>query len=204
MKLNLGCGSQVLNGWVNVDYALGARFTKIPFFRTLNRKIKLFNLDWNDKIYLHNLTKKFPWPDSSVDVVYSSHTLEHMSKEDGRKFLEECHRVLISNGIIRIVVPDLQHNVNEYINGNVNAEDFVKDLGVLYKHSGGSIKKQLVPFLQFPHKCMYDRQRLLAILQEIGFNASARKAFDSEIENIHTLELESRTVNAVIVEGRKK
>jgi len=31
MKLNLGCGNQVVEGWVNVDYALGARFAKIPF-----------------------------------------------------------------------------------------------------------------------------------------------------------------------------
>ena len=203
VKLNLGCGSQVLDGWINVDYALGARFTKIPFFRSLNRKIKLFNLDWNEKIFLHNLTKNFPWQNCSVDVVYSSHTLEHMSKEEGRKFLEECHRVLSPNGIIRIVVPDLQHVVGEYTNGNINAEDFVKELGVLYKRGSGSIKNRLAPFLQFPHKCMYDNKRLLAILKEIGFDASTRKAFDSEIENIRTLELESRTFNAVIIEGRK-
>jgi len=67
MKLNLGCGSQVVDGWVNVDYALGARFMKIPFFRSLNRKVKIFNLDWNDKIFLHDLTRKFPWADSSID-----------------------------------------------------------------------------------------------------------------------------------------
>ena len=28
MKLNLGCGSHAPHGWVNVDYALGARFAK--------------------------------------------------------------------------------------------------------------------------------------------------------------------------------
>ena len=108
MKLNLGCGSQVPAGWVNVDYALGAQFMKIPFFRAFNRKVKLFNLDWNEKIYLHDLTKKFPWTDSSIDIIYSSHTLEHFSKQDGKRFLSECHRVLRENGIIRIVVPDLR------------------------------------------------------------------------------------------------
>ena len=54
----------------------------------------LFNLDWSDTIYLHDLTKTFPWPDASIDVVYSSHTLEHLSKEDGHRFLAECHRVI--------------------------------------------------------------------------------------------------------------
>lgn len=204
MKLNLGCGSQVPDQWNNVDYALGARFFKIPFFHTLNKKVKLFNLDWNDKIYLHDLTKKFPWADSSIDIIYSSHTLEHFSKEDGRRFLSECHRVLRKDGIIRIIVPDLRHDVTEYIEGRINADDFVEKLGVLYGHSNNTLKKRLAPFFQFPHKCMYDNSRLIEILNEVGFDASTRASFDSDIEDIRLVELESRTEKAVIVEGRKR
>jgi ubiquinone/menaquinone biosynthesis C-methylase UbiE len=204
MKLNLGCGSQVPDGWVNVDYGLGARFAKVPFFVALNRKVKLFNLDWNKKIYLHDLTKKFPWVDSSIDIVYSSHTLEHFSKEDGRRFLAECHRVLRNNGIIRIVVPDLRHHVIEYIEGRIHSDDFVEKLGVLYGTSNNALKKRLSPFIQFPHKCMYDSPRLIEILNDIGFDASNRGAFDSDISDIRLVELEDRTANAVIVEGRKR
>jgi ubiquinone/menaquinone biosynthesis C-methylase UbiE len=203
MKLNLGCGSQVPDGWVNVDYALGARLMKIPLFRMLNKKIKLFNLDWNEKIYLHDLTKKFPWNDSSIDIVYSSHTLEHFSKNDGQSFLAECYRVLRKDGVIRIVVPDLRHIVIEYIEARIYADDFVEAVGVLYENSNNKLKNKLLPFLQFPHKCMYDNSRLLKILSEIGFQAASRSAFDSNIEDIRLVELESRTKNAVIVEGRK-
>ena len=204
MKLNLGCASQVPDGWVNVDYALGARFMKIPFFPAFNTKVKLFNLDWNEKIYLHDLTKKFPWADSSSDIIYSSHTLEHFSKEDGRRFLAECHRVLRKNGIIRIVVPELRHNVIEYIEGRIQADDFLEKLGVQYGNSKNAIKKRLYAFFQFPHKCMYDNPRLIEILNEIGFEASTRSAFDSDIGDIRLVELEGRTLNAVIVEGRKR
>lgn len=204
MKLNLGCASQVPDGWVNVDYALGARFMKIPFFRALNRKVKLFNLDWNEKIYLHDLTEKFSWFDSSIDIVYTSHTLEHFSKEDGRRFLAECHRVLRKKGIIRIVVPDLRHDVTEYIEGRIYADAFIEKLGVLYGNSNNALTKRLSPFFQFPHKCMYDKPRLIEILNEIGFEASTRAAFDSDIGEIRLIELEGRTENAVIVEGRKR
>ncbi len=205
MKLNLGCGSQVPDGWVNVDYALGARFTKIPFFRALNKKLKLFNMNWNEKIYLHDLTRKFPWADSSIDIVYSSHTLEHFTKEDGRRFLQECHRVLRKDGIIRIVVPNLRHYVTEYIEGRIFADDFVEELGVLYRTGNNTLKKRLSPFLQFPHKCMYDNSRLIEILNELGFEASTRAAFDSDIEDIRLVELENRTTdNVVLVEGRKR
>ncbi len=204
MNLNLGCGPQVPDGWINVDYALGARFTKIPFFRAFNRKTKLFNLDWNEKIFLHDLTKTFPWPDSSAATVYSSHTLEHFSKDNGRRFLVECHRVLLKDGIIRIVVPDLRHDVMKYIEGETPADDFVYKLGVLYGVSNSAIKNRFSQFFQFPHKCMYDNSRLIEILNDIGFEASTHAAFDSDIEEIRLVELESRTENAVIVEGRKR
>ncbi len=204
MKLNLGCGSQVPDNWTNVDYALGARFTKIPFFRAINKKVKLFNSDWNDKIYLHNLKKKFPWKDSSIEIIYSSHTLEHFSKEDGFRFLSECHRVLRKNGIIRIVVPDLRYDVMEYIEGRIYADDFVEKLGVLSVNSTNPIKARLSPFFEFPHKCMYDNSRLIEILNNIGFETSDRTAFDSDIKDIRVVELENRTVHAVIVEGSKQ
>jgi SAM-dependent methyltransferase len=203
MKLNLGCASQMPAGWINVDYALGARFAKIPLFRALNRRLRLFDLDWSEKIYLHDLTKPFPWNDSTIDVVYSSHTLEHFSREGGRRFLAECRRVLCPNGIIRIVVPDLRHVVLEYIEGRICADDFIERLDVLYGNSKSALKNRLSPLMQFPHKCMYDTPRLLGILKETGFKAASRAAFDSDISDIRLIELEGRTQDAVIVEGRK-
>jgi hypothetical protein len=74
MKLNLGCGSQILKDWVNVDYAPGAKLAKIPFFRKLNRKLRIFNMDWDEHIFVHDLTKEFPWKDGTVDEIYSSRT----------------------------------------------------------------------------------------------------------------------------------
>jgi len=203
MRLNLGCGPRGgASGWVNVDYALGARFAKNPIFRFLNGKLKLFDADWNPEIYLHNLTKRFPWADESADVVYSAHTLEHFSKEGGRKFLAECHRVLKKSGIIRIVVPDLQDVVIRYQSGEIKADDFVEKLDVLYGNTGNPLKDRWAPFLQFPHKCMYDQSRLLEIMDEVGFDVTIRGCRDSDISDIQMVELQGR--KEVIVEGRKR
>jgi predicted SAM-dependent methyltransferase len=202
-KLNLGCGSQVVDGWVNVDYALGARLARIPFFRAINRKARLFDLDWNDRIFIHDLAQRFPWHDDSIDLIYSSHTLEHFTREDGRAFLKECCRVLRKGAIIRIVVPDLSHVVSEYSLGRIRADEFVEKLDVLYRRSRSPIRTKLGPFLQSPHKCMYDEGNLLTVLRELGFMAEGKKPFDSNIADILQLELASRTEHAVIVEGRK-
>jgi ubiquinone/menaquinone biosynthesis C-methylase UbiE len=197
----------VIDGWTNVDYALGARLAKLPFFSAVNRRIKIFTtVDWDRRIVLHNLTTRFPWPDSSVDVVYSSHTLEHFRKEDGRAFLKECHRVLRTGGIIRIVVPDLRVTIMEYMDGRLPADDFVGKLDVLFSPSNGMLRTQLAALTQLPHahKCMYDSKRLVEVLNEVGFTASSRAAFDSDIDDIEAIEAAGRTENAVVVEGRKR
>ncbi|AKJ30379.1 class I SAM-dependent methyltransferase [Caldimonas brevitalea] len=204
MILNLGCGSQLCNDWTNVDYALGARLAKVPLFRAVNARVKLFRMDWDDRIVLHDLTKPFPWQSGTADGVYSSHTLEHLAREDGRRFLRECHRVLRQGGLIRILVPDLRHHVQSYLDGRVRADDFVERMDVLYHTHGGPLKRKLAPFVQFPHKCMYDTQRLVEILQEIGFDAEPRQPFDSGIPHVREVETEERTRDAVIVEGRKR
>lgn len=203
MRLNLGCGSQVPENWINVDYSFGARFVKFPFFRRLNKRLRIFNLDWNDDIYTHNLKKKFPWENNTVDVIYCSHTLEHFSREEGLFFIKECHRVLKKNGIFRIVVPDLSNIVEKYLNGELRADYFIEELGVLYRNSRSLIKNQLAPFVQFPHKCMYDKNTLLTILRQNGFDADGKKAFKSDIDGIENIELESRTQHAIIIEGKK-
>lgn len=204
MKLNLGCGSDPPKDWINVDYALGARLCRFSVLRHLNKKLRIFSTDWSDNIYIHDLTKEFPWPAASIDIVYTSHTLEHFSKEQGRRFLRQCHKVLKKGGIMRIVVPDLKYIVKKYLNGGLRADDFTEDLGVLYWKGRDSIKNKLSFFIRFPHRCMYDAPSLIELLNQIGFSAHNKKPFDSDITDINAVEVENHTLNALIVEGRKK
>jgi SAM-dependent methyltransferase len=204
VKVNLGCGSHVPDGWVNVDYALGAKLAKVPLFGVVNRRLHLVRLDWDRRILVHDLRKRFPWDDASVDVVYSSHLLEHLSREEGRRFLGECHRVLRAGGILRLVVPDLWKIVHAYTDGRILADGFVEELEVLSERSGRGVRGHLAPLFQFPHKCMYDGPRLLGLLDEMGFEASARRPFDSDIGDIADVEVEESATDAVVVEGRKR
>ena len=202
-NINLGCGAQIIDGWINVDYSLGAVFAKLPLFSTLNRVFHVFGQEWDPRIALYDLRKPFPWADDSADVVYTSHTLEHFSREDGLRFLHECFRILKPEGVIRILVPDLAHNIAQYNAGQLRADAFVEGLGVLYGLGKTSWKKRLAPLVEYPHKCHYDTPTLVTILQEIGFTARGRQPYDSEINGIARIEDEGRTRHAVIVEGRK-
>jgi len=204
VKLNLGCGDSIIRGWVNVDYAVGARFAKIPLFGWVNRRLKLFDISWDRNIVLHDLSKPFPWRTGSVDVIYSSHFLEHLSREEGRFFLRESSRVLRSEGIIRIVVPDLAFFVGEYLGQRISADDFLLRLDVLYTQGNNRLKNKLAPFIQFPHRCMYDSAALLTACREVGFVVQLRNPMESDIVDISVIEQSGRTDHAVVVEGRKE
>lgn len=204
LKLHLGCGNVTPSDWLNVDYALGAQIMKLPFFSFFNSKLNFFELKWDKSIFIHDLRKKFPWKDESADIIYSSHTLEHLNKNEGIHFLNECYRVLKKNGILRIVVPDLNKLVVEYIEGQIFADDFVEILEVGYERSQCNfLKRKLAPFIVFPHKCMYDNESLIRRMSSIGFKSSKKEPFDSDIFDIKNVELPERTEKAVIVEGKK-
>jgi predicted SAM-dependent methyltransferase len=205
MKLHLGCGSNFVEGWINVDYSLGARVAHIPVVGTIAKVFGFFGLDWNPKIVLHNLTKPLPWPDTTVAVIYSSHTLEHLRSEDGDALIRECARVLKLGGILRIAVPDLERYVADYTKGRVSANFFIDSL-LVFPQQGQPLRKRILNGYfddGHTHKCMYDHTALITLMEKHGLKAEKRTSFDSRIDGIRDIELEDRTVNCVVVEGVK-
>lgn len=61
-----------------------------------------------------DITKKIPLPSNSVDLIYSRHTLEHLTYPELMNHLHECNRVLKPGGIIRMVVPELDSMVADW------------------------------------------------------------------------------------------
>jgi predicted SAM-dependent methyltransferase len=90
--LNIGCGNKTHPAWVNAD------------FKPKNRDI--INVD---------IRNELPFDDCSFQVVYHSQVLEHLSKEEGTLFIRECFRILKPGGVLRVVVPDLENIVREYL-----------------------------------------------------------------------------------------
>ncbi len=91
--LNVGCGNKFHVDWINIDMSSNS-----------------------SNVIATNLLNGIPFPDNCFDVVYHSQVLEHFPKEDAQDFIKECLRVLKPNGIIRVVVPDLENIVDEYKN----------------------------------------------------------------------------------------
>ena len=59
-----------------------------------------------------------PFEDASVSCVYGSHVFEHISIFNARPVFKEIYRVLNKGGIFRLVLPDAEKSISEYVRGN--------------------------------------------------------------------------------------
>ena len=96
MKIHLGCGSNYLPGWINVD---------------LDSPLADLHAD---------LRGALPYDNASVDYIYNEHFLEHITHEEGINFLQECRRVLKPGGILRISTPNLCWLVENFSKGKLD------------------------------------------------------------------------------------
>jgi len=90
---NVGAGDFYHPYWINVD--------KSSDWYAVHAKGHRF-IDY-DLLQLRPL----PVPDGTAEIVYTSHTLEHVNNEAAQLFCHEAFRILGPQGLIRIVVPDV-------------------------------------------------------------------------------------------------
>ncbi|MEM7413178.1 MAG: methyltransferase domain-containing protein [Myxococcota bacterium] len=203
-KLHLGCGTRAPAGWTNVDGAIGARLARLAPWRWLQRHLGWVDLDWPSDLTIHDLRKPFPWRDGSAQCIYSSHTLEHLDREQGRRFLNECARVLAPGGVLRIVVPDLAVFLGRLEKGELRAVELLDQLDVQTSRASDPWWKALLaPYFRFPHRCMYDTACLIDAFAEAGLQGEAALPFVSGIADIDAVETAERTRDSVIVEAQK-
>jgi predicted SAM-dependent methyltransferase len=91
-KLHLGCGSNVLEGWANIDVTSSS----------------------NGAIFW-DLTNPLPIRSRSVDFIFTEHFIEHLTRAATLNLFKESHRVLRNGGVLRCTTPDLRAVIDEYV-----------------------------------------------------------------------------------------
>jgi SAM-dependent methyltransferase len=201
MKLNLGCGDVSPSGWINVDFAVGARLRKLPIVGALSRRF--LRCGWDRSIFLHDLRSTFPWPSGSVDYIYSSHSLEHLTRAAGEHFMREAARVLRVGGVVRVVVPDLKLQVERYVAGKTDARDFLSALHAVDTRDRSIVTRIYALLSGSGHRCMYDEASLAGLMAAAGLTTRRKIPFDSSIPAIEEIERAPQTAEALIIEGVK-
>jgi len=190
MKLNLGSGPcKGVDGWTNLDQLDGADLC----------------LD---------LSRGLPVNDDSVDLIYTSHFLEHLSYAEICATLRDCHRALKPGGTISLCVPDAAKYIEAYVHNHFDQCQLSNgawlQIPTFLIRSGETIYgKALVStgsridWLNYiaysggQHRYLFDAENLVAHLKSAGFVSAAIRPFCA------TLDLPMRQAESIYAEAFK-
>jgi predicted SAM-dependent methyltransferase len=98
MKLNLGCGTRKIHGFINIDSRLECGPDAVIDIRYVNTLYK-----------------------NKATLIYACHVLEHFSRNEIQKILANWYDCLRPGGTIRLSVPDFDKIVRVYtMNGDLS------------------------------------------------------------------------------------
>ena len=134
MKLHIGCGEKIIDGFVNVD------IRPLPGVQVVTD--------------IHNLSF---FENEKVELIYCSHVLEHLSRNEYMTVLKNWYSVLNDGGVLRLAVPDIEAVIEHY--------QTYKDLEILrgFLWGGQTYKENY-------HYCGWDFQTLKRDLLMAGFS----------------------------------
>ena len=217
--LHLGCGLNAPVDWLNVDGSLQAVFARKPGWKNLLVSLRIYPrsqaaIAWPANILRLDLRRALPFAAQRFSAVYSSHTFEHLHRQEALALARECHRVLKPGGICRVIVPDLAAIIQRYLQRGSSPEtpDNAGDrlMEELLVHPAApapgmlGLYHRLLGFHQ--HKWMYDARSLANLLGEAGFDdVAACQCLQGRLPRLAEVEDPLRVENGagIAVEGRK-
>lgn len=145
IKLNLGCGTKKMPGFINVD----VRFNPNP--------TQDANKIFADPDVIDDIAVLSKFENNSVDLIYACHVFEHFKKDDRLNVLRRWFEVLKPGSILRLAVPDFEAVAYAYVNNIIPLEKLWSSLNGSQRH----------PF-DFHYHC-YDFNSLTKDLESVGF-----------------------------------
>tara|TARA_B100000287_G_scaffold132704_1_gene124771 strand:- start:2044 stop:2637 length:594 start_codon:yes stop_codon:yes gene_type:complete len=134
VRFNIGCGWRDFGkDWIHID---GGDYDHLD----------------SDDIFIKE------YESNSADLIYSSHFIEYLDREEVIPLLKRWKEVLKPNGVMRLAVPNFEVYSNLYSSGEYPLDNF---LGVLYG-------KMPMGDETIYHKTVYDFDSLKTLLESIG------------------------------------
>lgn len=211
MRVNVGCGQSPTKGWKNFDNSLSLKLSKIPLLPFFLRKIgfldkaqyEFIKFARKNSIEYGDAVKGLPLSSGSVDVLYTSHMIEHLDRNEVLVFLKEAKRVICAGGVIRVAVPDINKQIQEYIELG-DADAFISATHLTQPRPRTIVQRLKILLVGTRHhQWMYDGKSLSRLLVDQGFiDPVILSKGESTIDDPQDLDLRERDSESVYVEAK--
>lgn len=169
-KIQFGCGGNYLEGWENHDMDMDVTILPLPY------------------------------QSNSIDYIYHSHLIEHLTAKEGFLFLKDCHRILKPGGVMRICYPDVIRISEEQTDAY---REFLASRGW-----GSDPVASII--LNHGHKMAYSYNVLHTILHALGFTVALWSLNESCYEQLQNIDRhgnaigeEFNKIESICMEARK-
>jgi predicted SAM-dependent methyltransferase len=188
LKINVGCGGNVVPGWINID------------------------LSGPSEVFRWDCRRGLPFDDSSVETIFAEHVFEHLDPDRGDEFLRECRRCLRPGGIVRIVVPDAGRYLSLYQGdwtGLASIRPLIPENGAYRDWWLDRKYRTKMEFINEifrqggEHKYAYDKETLMLRLTDAGFSRVVQQSYGVSLRDEEPLDTEARGPESLYVEGVK-
>lgn len=152
-----------------------------------------------------DVTKPLPYPNESVNFIFSDNMLEHVTPQQAWSYLDECFRILVHGGVVRTTIPDFVRILRLKNSAWLRVNQGVTN-------NNGSIKDQLKSVLFcHGHQGLWSAELLAAVKESLGFVRvqilEAGKSTVPELQDVeqhhHSVGREVAWAEAGCVEGTK-
>jgi predicted SAM-dependent methyltransferase len=156
IKLDIGGADKGSNGWITLDITESC------------------DLYWD-------LRRGIPFPDSSVDAIYSSHLFEHLTYQQGQAVLSESMRVLKSGGTFSICVPNARIYIEGYLGMRTVPDEFY-GWRPAFNGTTAIDAVNYVAYMDGEHKYLFDIDNLLHLLRNAGLVEVSERKIDTSVD----------------------
>jgi predicted SAM-dependent methyltransferase len=189
-RVNIGCGSNPTQGWINLDVTS------------------------HTGVYFWDCRSGLPFSDGAVAAIYSEHCFEHLDLErEARPFLRECLRCLSPGGVVRIVVPD----AGAYLRAYSGLWELLAKMRPLHRTANGwrdpwlgEVYQTKMQFMNaifrqgYDHKYAYDNETLILVMREAGFRDAVVQQFGISLDPKMAPDSNDRRTESLYVEAVKR
>ena len=169
-KVQIGGGKHALEGYLNIDIIPPANL-------------------------VYDIRKGIPLDDSTVELIFTEHLLEHLEyPRSVKNLIKECHRVLKPRGKLIVGVPDSEKMIRAYVKRDpkffkklmklwYSKRDIVGDINTYIDLLNLHFRDQYKNKKYSQHLWAYDKEKLTSLFKEVGFRKVKKWKFDNKIAN---------------------